>query len=130
MKPMLSATFTPEWAPRLRFPLMVSPKLDGFRAVVLEDGRLYSKNLTLIRKPEKPKRSPVLNLKLSQQKYRYGFVTEIEEDKVPRGLSEVHRGVGEFRVTGDGRVFLMEIAARAAGGSALSSLIAGARSNW
>jgi len=49
MKPMLSATFTPEWAPRLRFPLMVSPKLDGFRAVVLEDGRLYSKNLKLIR---------------------------------------------------------------------------------
>ncbi len=27
-------------------------------------------NMTLIRKPEKPKRSPVLNLKLSQRKYR------------------------------------------------------------
>jgi 5-methylcytosine-specific restriction endonuclease McrA len=27
-------------------------------------------NMTLIRKPEKPKRSPVLNLKLSQKKYR------------------------------------------------------------
>jgi len=27
-------------------------------------------NLTLIRKPEKPKRSPVLNLKLTQKKYR------------------------------------------------------------
>lgn len=27
-------------------------------------------NLTLIRKPEKPKRSPVLNLKLSQKKYQ------------------------------------------------------------
>ncbi len=25
---------------------------------------------------------------LTQQKYRYGFVTDIEEDKVPRGLSE------------------------------------------
>jgi 5-methylcytosine-specific restriction endonuclease McrA len=27
-------------------------------------------NMTLVRKPEKPKRSPVLNLKLSQKKYR------------------------------------------------------------
>ncbi len=46
---MLSATFTPAWAPRLRFPLLVSPKLDGFRALVLEDGKIYSKNLKLIR---------------------------------------------------------------------------------
>jgi Fe-S cluster assembly protein SufB len=29
-----------------------------------------------------------LHEQLAQQKYRYGFVTEIEEDKVPRGLSE------------------------------------------
>lgn len=49
MKPMLSATFTTAWAPSLRFPLLVSPKLDGFRALVLEDGKLYSKNLKLIR---------------------------------------------------------------------------------
>ena len=25
---------------------------------------------------------------LADQKYRYGFVTEIEEDRVPKGLSE------------------------------------------
>ena len=25
---------------------------------------------------------------LTEQKYRYGFVTEIEEDRVPKGLSE------------------------------------------
>ncbi len=49
MKPMKAATFTPEWAPRLRFPLLVSPKLDGYRALVLEDGKIYSKNLKLIR---------------------------------------------------------------------------------
>ena len=48
-KPMLSATYV-EGETELRFPLLMSPKLDGFRAVVRE-GVVYSKNLKPIRNP-------------------------------------------------------------------------------
>jgi len=48
-KPMLSATYV-EGETELRFPLLVSPKLDGFRAVV-RGGVVYSKNLKPIRNP-------------------------------------------------------------------------------
>lgn len=36
-QPMKAATLTPEWMPELGYPLMVSPKLDGFRCVVPSD---------------------------------------------------------------------------------------------
>lgn len=36
MQPMKAATLTPEWMPKLRYPLLLSPKLDGFRCVVPE----------------------------------------------------------------------------------------------
>ena len=47
-KPMLSATLTAELFPELRFPLLLSPKLDGFRCVVWE-GVAYSRNAKPIR---------------------------------------------------------------------------------
>jgi DNA ligase-1 len=42
-KPMLAATLTEELFPTLRFPLLLSPKLDGFRCI-LWDGIAYSRN--------------------------------------------------------------------------------------
>lgn len=47
-KPMLSATLTEELFPKLRFPLLVSPKLDGVRCIVWE-GVAYSRNAKPIR---------------------------------------------------------------------------------
>lgn len=48
-KPMLSATYK-EGETELQFPLLMSPKLDGYRAVVW-GGVVYSKNMKPIRNP-------------------------------------------------------------------------------
>lgn len=45
---MLSATLTEELFPTLRFPLLLSPKLDGFRCIIWE-GVAYSRNAKPIR---------------------------------------------------------------------------------
>jgi DNA ligase-1 len=47
-KPMLSATLTEELLHTLRYPLLLSPKLDGFRCIVWE-GVAYSRNAKPIR---------------------------------------------------------------------------------
>lgn len=47
-KPMLSATLTEELFDSLRFPLLLSPKLDGFRCIVWH-GVAYSRNAKPIR---------------------------------------------------------------------------------
>jgi DNA ligase 1 len=46
-KPLLAATLTNENINQLRYPVYVSPKLDGIRAIV-RDGKLYSRNGKLI----------------------------------------------------------------------------------
>ena len=47
-KPMLSATLTEDLFPTLRFPLLLSPKLDGFRCIAW-NGVAYSRNAKPIR---------------------------------------------------------------------------------
>lgn len=47
-KPMLSATMKTEHIPNLRYPLLVSPKLDGVRCIIWE-GVAYSRNAKPIR---------------------------------------------------------------------------------
>ena len=44
-RPMLAATVDPNDLDALRFPLLASPKLDGVRALVSDDGQLVSRNL-------------------------------------------------------------------------------------
>jgi len=46
-RPLLAATLTDAFFPKLKFPMYVSPKLDGIRAIV-RDGKLYSRNSKLI----------------------------------------------------------------------------------
>jgi DNA ligase 1 len=46
-RPLLSATLTNAYLPKLKYPMYASPKLDGIRAIV-RDGKLYSRNGKLI----------------------------------------------------------------------------------
>jgi DNA ligase 1 len=46
-KPLLAATLTNENIDKVKYPMYVSPKLDGIRAIV-RDGKLYSRNGKLI----------------------------------------------------------------------------------
>lgn len=46
-RPLLSATLTNAFLPKLKYPMLASPKLDGIRAIV-RDGKLFSRNGKLI----------------------------------------------------------------------------------